>query len=522
MKRFAARAAVLLLGLGTVTACGTTTSTNGSNDTSNVNSSQTSQVSSQSGQQISIGLTAYPITLDPVHSSAWFDRQVMFNVYDTLFQLGPHNVIEPDLVKSYQISKDGKTYTFHLQTGVQFQDGTPFNAAAVKFNLERGLGKTSTSRSSLDDIVSIDTPNENTVVLHLKAPYSPLLSVLTDRPGMIVSPTAVQKEGSNYPNHPVGTGPYEFENAVKGDHITLVKNPHYWQAGLPKTPTIVFRAFSDPNVELTNLENGAVQIVDTIPPSQVANLQKNPQFTVIDKPSFGFAGYELNLKSGVFQNKDLRQAVDRAINRSALVAVATSGTALPAYSPFGPSSPVYDKQEDTPPPQNAAEIAQLLAKGGQPNGFSFTLKTLPSDKTNAETIQGMLAQYHINMKIEQIDAAGLGTAQQNGNFDMILAGWSGRLDPDQNTIQYFSTGAPLNFGSYSNPQVDALLNKAREQQSMANRKQTYAQVMNILHQDVPFIFLYHSTNLMAYSTKLQGFQYRSDGMIRAATLTLGN
>jgi len=513
-------AGLLATALGLVTACGGGNSTTPTNSaTSNTGNQSTTGTSAPSNQTLNIGLTAYPITMDPLTSSAWFDRQVMFNLYDTLFQLTADNQIQSDLVKSYKVSPDGKTYTFTLQTGVTFQDGTPFNAAAVKFNLERYLGPTSTSRSGLKDITSIDTPDDNTVVLHLDAPFSPLLSVLTDRGGMMVSPTAVQKEGKDFATDPVGTGPFEYKSSLQGDHITLVKNPHYWQAE-PKLDTLVFKAFSDPNVELSNLQSGAVQIVDSVPPQQVKDLQQNSNFTVISKASWAWAGYGLNTQAGPFKNKYLREAVNEAIDRNALVKVVLSGVGVPGYSALSPASPAYDKQEDTPPTPNAANIKQLLQKGGAPTGFSFTLKTLASDQLTAVTVQSMLAQYGITMKIDQLDAAGLGAAQDNTNFEAILEGWSGRLDPDQNMSQYFYADGPLNWAHYNNPAVDKLLTLGRSQQNMSDRTKTYAQLTDLLHQDAPAIFLYHKNNVIAMSSKVQGFQYRSDGMLRMATVYL--
>lgn len=505
--------------LGGITACGS-----GVGSSANVgpnNGSNGAGASGASNQTLYVGLTAYPITMDPLTSSAWFDRQIMFNVYDTLFQLGDNNQIEPDLVSSYEISADGLTYTLHLKQGVQFQDGTPFNAAAVKWNLERYQGKTSTSRSALTDITSIDTPDDNTVVLHLSAPFSPLLSIFTDRAGMMVSPTAAQKEGANYASHPVGTGPYEYKDSVQGDHITLVENPKYWN-GEPHIPTVVFRAFTDPNVELQNLESGSVQIIDSVPPQQVSSLQQNPKFTTISKPSWGWAGYALNTGTGALANQYLREAVNEAIDRTQLVTVVAKGQATPGYSAISPSQPGYDQQEDTPPTPDAATIKSLLAKGGKPNGFTFTLKTLASDSLTAQTIQGMLSQYGIQMNIQQMDAASLGAAQNNGNFDAILAGWSGRLDPDQNMSQYFYSNGPLNWVHFKNAQVDTLLNQARSQQSITDRQKTYAQVTDILHQQVPIVFLYHKNNILGMAANLKSFPYRPDGMIRVASLYFAN
>lgn len=505
-----------LVGLGTITACGTSGSSN------NATSTQGSTPTAASSTTLNIGLSADPPKLDPALSSALVDRQVMINIYDTLLQLGPGNHILPDLVKTYQVSPDGKTYTLNLQHGVTFQDGTPFNAAAVKFNLERDMQKSSPRHSGLAEVASIGTPNNYTVVLNLKKPFSPLLSILTGRTGMMVSPTAVKKEGANFLNHPVGTGPYEFKNRVQGAYITLVKNPHYWQAGEPKFNTVQYKIFTDPNVEYMNLKSGAVQIVDTVPAQDLASLQQNPSYTVQNQPGFGYQGIWLNVKSGPFTNQYLREAVNQAINRQNVVDVVLKGEGSPAYSPFGPSSPVYNKAEDTPPTPNAATVKSLLAKGGQPNGFSFTMEIAASPVTDqmAQVIQSMLSTYGIKMQIQQLDFGTLLANSQNGSFQALQLGWSGRLDPDQNIYSFFYTNGPLNSAGYSNPQVDQLLTQARLEQSMTQRAQTYGQVMSILHQQVPYVFLYHQNNTIAYTSQLQGFQYVSDGLIRVANLSM--
>lgn len=507
-----------VVGLGTITACGTA----GSSSTNNSTAAQGGTQTQASSTTLNIGLSADPPKLDPALSSALVDRQVMVNIYDTLLQLGPGNKIEPDLAKTYTISPDGMTYTLNLQQGVTFQDGTPFNAAAVKFNLERDMQKSSPRHSALTDITSIDTPDSSTVVLHLKRPFSPLLSILTGRTGMMVSPTAVQKEGANFVNHPVGTGPFEFKDRVKGDHITLVKNPHYWQSGEPKFDTVRYKIFTDPNVEYMNLKSGAVQIVDTVPAQDLASLQQNSAYVVQNQPGFGYQGIWFNVKSGPFTNQYLREAVDQAINRQTVVDVVLKGEGMPGYSPFGPSSPAYNKAEDTPPTPNAATIKSLLAKGGQPNGFSFTMQIATGSVTAqmAQVIQSMLSQYGIKMQIQQLEFGTLLANSENGSFQALQLGWSGRLDPDQNIYSFFYTNGPLNSAGFSNPQVDQLLNQARKEQTMSQRAQTYAQVMDILHQQAPYAFLYHQNNVIAYTSKLQGFQYVSDGLIRAANLSL--
>lgn len=511
MQKRAMVAIAMVASMGFLTACGQST------NTSNAGAAPTTAAPTT----LNVGLSADPPKLDPSLSSALVDRQVMVNIYDTLFQLASDNSIQPDLVDSYTVSSDGLTYTLKLKQNIQFQDGTPFNASAVKFNLMRDMDSKSPRRASLKAISSIDTPDDSTVVIHLKQPFSPLLGVLAGRAGMMVSPTAVQKYGSAYLNHPVGTGPYAFVDRVKGDHIDLVKNDKYWQSGEPHFAKVTYKIFTDPNVELTNLQSGAVQMVDTVPAQQLATLSQNSNFVIINKPSFGYQGIYLNVKAAPFNNVNLRNAVNAAINRQQLVDVMFKGAATPGNSTFSPVSPAYNQAEDTPPTPDAATVKSFLQKGGQPNGFSFTIE-VSSDPLTAQMatiIQSMLSTYNIKMTIKQLEFGTLLNDSETGSFQAMQLGWSGRLDPDQDIYSFYHTGGPLNASQYSNPEVDKLLDLARTQSSMADRAKTYAQVTDILHQDTPYVFLYHPDNVIAYAKNLQGFQYESDGLMRLWTLT---
>jgi len=517
-KQWIASSAIAALVLGTLSGCGST-----NNSTSANSPATTPGTSTASSSTLNVGLSADPPKLDPSLSSALVDRQVMMNIYDTLFQLTPENQVAPDLVQSYTQSTDGKTYTFKLQQGVTFQDGTPFNAAAVKFNIQRDQLKISSRHSALSPIVSIDTPDDYTVVLHLKAPFSPLLAVFTGRSGMMVSPTAVKKEGASFVNNPVGTGPYQFKDRIKGDHITLTKNPNYWQkSAAGHFSTVVYKIFTDPNVELTNLQSGAVQIVDTVPAQQLPTLAQNTSYVVSNKPGLGYQGFYLNVQTAPFNNVDLRDAVNAAIDRQVLVNAILKGVASPGYGPLSSASPAYDAASDTAPTPDATTIKKFLSLGGKPSGFSFTMQAAANPVTEQmmQIIQSMLAKYGITMKIQQLEFGTLLANNETHAFQASQLGWSGRLDPDQDIYPFFVTGGPQNGSAYSNPQVDQLLKKAREQSSMADRTQTYAQVMTLLHQDAPYVFLYHQNNVFAYTKNLQGFQAYADGVLRVASLSM--
>ncbi len=505
LKAYAATAAAVSLAMGAVVPF----------------SADAASASGTGTSTLSIGLSAEPVQLDPAMSSALVDRQVMINIYDTLLQLGPHNKILPDLVTSYSMSKDGLTYTLHLRHGVKFQDGTPFNAAAVVFNLHRDMQASSPRHAELTAVSSVQAIGSYTVVIHLKQPFSPLIAVLTGRTGMMASPTAVRKEGASFTRHPVGAGPYEFKDWVKGNHITLVKNPTYWKRGIPHFSQVVFKFFTDPNVEYMNLQSGAVQVVDTVPAQDLATLTQNSAFHVINQPSYGYQGIWINVHAAPFNNVYLREALNLAINRQTIVNVLFKGAAVAGYSPFGPVSPAYVRSEDTPPVPNPAAVRKLLQKGGKPDGFSFTMKIAnsPVIAEMAQIIQSMLSRYGIKMTIQQLEFGTLLSQSESHAFQALQLGWSGRLDPDENVYGFFYSGGPMNASGFSNARVDSLLNLARRESSQASRQRTYAQMMDILHVQVPYVFLYHPNNVLAYSAKLKGFDYVPDGLIRAYTLS---
>lgn len=524
-----------LIAMGALVGCGGAgTNSNTSNSANNANASSSNHSSSNAAasttgsqgttsgsQDLTIGLQADPVTLDPALSSALVDRQIMANVYDTLFALTPAGKIVPNLVQSYKISQDGKTYTLTLHKGIKFQDGSDFNAAAVKFNFERDMASSSARSSDLNMVQSVDTPDTNTVVLHLKYPYSPLLGVLTDRAGMMVSPTAVKNEGKNYPNHPVGTGPFAFSNRVKGDHITLVANKSYWK-GAPKIQKVTFKSFPDPNVEISNLESGSIQLSDQIPAQQLASLKQNANFVVSNKAGLGYQGVYLNTSQAPFNNQYLREAIDNAINRQTLVKVAFKGEASPGWAPFSPASPVYDAKVDSPPAPDPAKVKQFLKEGGKPNGFSFTYQTANSPVTTevAQIVQSMLKKYNIKMKIQQLEFGTLLTNNTKHNFEASALGWSGRIDPDNNAYQFWHTGGADNGSNFSDPVVDKLLTQARQISSMSQRKTLYDKFMNEMHKQDPYIFLYFQNNTFAYTKNLQGFKSYPDGVFRVDSMSL--
>src|SRR5207237_2397447 len=202
-------------------------------------------------------LDAGPPYLDPHRAGSAVYRQVFQKLFDKLVDLDGALAIVPMLATSWAVSADGRTVTLRIRQGVTFHDGTPFNADAVKANFDRMQDPRfpSARRSEIRPVESVVAADPYTVQLVLERPYSPLLYVLTDRAGMMVSPAAAQKEGLDYALHPVGTGPFAFVEKIPQDHITLQRNPAYWEKGLPYADRIVFRTISDDSARVANVKS---------------------------------------------------------------------------------------------------------------------------------------------------------------------------------------------------------------------------------------------------------------------------
>src|SRR5918998_5011212 len=282
-----------------------------------------------------VALDAEPPELDPNLSSAYVDRQVMASLYDKLVDIDQDGEIVPMLATSYEVSDDDLVYTFHLREGIKFHDGTEFNAEAVKYNLDRYQEEDSVRSTEVEPIESVEVVDEYTVRVTLSEPFAPFLAVLTDRAGIMASPKALEENNGRISKNPVGTGPFEFVERVRGDHITVERNQDYWRDGLPKIDSIEYRGIDDENVQYQNLQSGELDLIDSIPFVEFRELQESDDYEVSMEPGLGYQGIWLNVTQPPFDNKQLRKAVYRLVDPEAIVkAVRRKVGGTPANSPF--------------------------------------------------------------------------------------------------------------------------------------------------------------------------------------------
>lgn len=475
-----------------------------------------------SDQPLIVGISADPITLDPHDSTAMNDRNYYYQLFDTLVRLTPDLELAPGLAESWE-NPTPTTYILHLRQDVVFHDGTPFNAEAAKWNFERMLNPDEglPRRSEINMVEVVEVIDDYTVRIELSQPYAPFLSVLTDRAGMMVSPDAVAEYGDDFGTNPVGTGPFIFNEWTRNNRVTLVRNPNYWEEGLPEVAGVEYRIFPDPTVKLTNVRTGNAHIIDEIPPQNVASIRENDQVNVYEVSGLGYRYLDLNTVRPPFDEKLLRQAVSWAIDRESLVENVLRGTAVVAEGPCPPSLWCYDP-DFHPYERDVETVTRLLEEAGVPEGFSFTLIVAndSTDQVIAQFIQAQLAEANIRMDIQTVDASALSEALRSGEYEAMLVGWSGRSDPDGNLYGEFYTDAPINFRKWSNPEVDRLLDEARSTLDQDERYDLYLEVQNLIADGAPIVFLYSPTWLHATSEQVEGYQMYPDGRFRFRDVSL--
>jgi peptide/nickel transport system substrate-binding protein len=463
------------------------------------------------------------LTLDPLTSGYVSERQLYYNMYDSLVAIDTSLKIIPNLAESWD-TPDPTTYIFHLRQGVKFHDGTDFNADAVKFNLDRYLNdKTSRRAGEISFIQSTDVVDPYTVKVTLKQPFSPFLANLVDRAGMMLSPKAIQAGGQDFSRKPVGagTGAFRFVEWVQNDHMTMDRNPNYWKKDasgnqLPYLDKIIWHPITDSTVLLANLKTGDIDASYYVAPKDVAGLKGSTDVILEMAPGLSFDAFEFNTQKEPFNKKELRQAVAEAIDRDQISKTVYFGTELVGYGPLPPSSWAYDASLK-PYSASVDKAKQYMAAGGMPNGFTFEYKLASGSPVGQQLLQlvkDQVAKAGITLNITQLDSTVVSTDAQNGNFQATGYGWSGRIDPDGNIYNFLHTGGGLSDTKYSNPQVDDLLDKARATSDQAQRKGFYQQAVKMLADDAPMAWWGFAPSYYIHRPNVQNVQLYADYIMR--------
>ena len=467
------------------------------------------------------------VTLDPGVS---FDGQSVLlwrGVYETLLKYkGGSTEIVPDLAESYSISPDKLTYTFKIRKGIKFQDGETLDAAAVKLNIDRQIAIKQGIAYALGPVTKIETPDDSTVVLHLSTPSDGLLSAFAGLYTVeMISPKAIKDHATNNDwgqawlrDHMVGTGPYMLQGYTQSQQAVFTRNPNYWRGwDGDHFQRVIVKYIHEPSTEQLLLQQGEIDVALFLPDDVVESLDGKPGIAVTNVPSFNLYYIVLPTNKGPTANVKVRQAIAYGFNYQSFVKDMLRGKARQARGPlpsnfisFNPNIPQYD--------YDPAKAKQLLAEAGYPKG-GFTLKYIYESgywwkRPLGELFQSNMKDLGITVEIQEMSpsawAATLSNPQTAGEaFGLVW--WPTLATPYDYMWSVFDTqaqgSAGYNWGYYSNPKLDKLLDAASSEPDDAKRKEMYGEAQKLLVEESPALYIYEKNYRLPISDKLQGFVF---------------
>jgi peptide/nickel transport system substrate-binding protein len=474
-----------------------------------------------------IGLAEDPDILDPTLARTYVGRIVFASFCDKLFDIDEKVNIVPQLALSHETSADGKEVTIKLRPNVKFHDGEPLDAEAAKFSIERHLTMTSSFRKpELATVDHVEVVDPLTIKIVLKVPFSPLISQLTDRAGMMVSPKAAKAAGDRFGLHPVCAGPYKFVERVQQDRIVFEKFADYWNKDNVFIDKVVFLPIVDATVRLANLKSGALDLIERVLATDIKAVQADSKLKLSTAIELGYQGVTLNIgkdktKGPLSQSAKVRQALDLSIDREAINQVVFNGEFKPGNQWVNPDHPYYQKAF----PIHARDVAKakaLLKEAGvtPPVSVDFMVPKGAETEAVAQVIQSMAAETGFDMKIRVTEFATSLKQAEAGEYQAFMLAWSGRIDPDGNSYIFLHSDAPQNYSVWSNAEADKALDDARLVTDQGKRKALYEKLTKLELDEEAILYIYHRRILIAHTTKLEGYKQMPDGLVRVTGLRL--
>lgn len=459
------------------------------------------------GGTLRVGRPSDPSTLDPHFSTAGADHTFLYALYDGLvgFDLETLEPV-PGLAESWELLDD-TTLVLQLRDGVQFHDGTPLNAEAVKFNIERSLNdERSTGRADVGNIESVEVVDDLSVRINLVRPDSALLLILSDRVGMMVSPSAVGEQGGTVERAPVGTGPFKFVEWTPGDRVVVERNPDYWRDDV-YLDGIQFIVLSDVDARVNALVSGQVDVVDEVSALDIDFLKSADGLEVKFGPSLQYQKWFMNQGRPPLNDPAVRHAINVAIDREALNETLQGGYGEVAWMPFPSTHWAY--QPDLVPSYDFdPELARkLLAEAGYQDGVTINAAVFANSTAirRAELIQAQLAEVGITLEITSMELiAAVRGFLDDFTFDALLSEWTGRIEPNQTLALQLRENARFNPGRNRVERVEALLDEAVSYYELEERKRVYQDLMEVIIEESLEIPLFFEPSVLAHDERVQG------------------
>ncbi|MFB4163537.1 ABC transporter substrate-binding protein [Alteribacillus sp. JSM 102045] len=468
-------------------------------------------------------------SLDPAKETDGETFYVTQQIYDTLIQYEDGTTeLEPALATDWEASEDGSEFTLELREGVTFHDGTEFNAEAVVANFERWMesedyvyyGSMFGGYGDDEDniIDNVEATDKYEVTFTLRDSSAPFLKNLAMSPFAIASPEAFD----TLEEDPVGTGPFTLDNWSRNDSITLNKNEEYWVEGKPHLNRIIFQVIPDNSSRLTALQNGEVDLIDGVNPSDQSKIEDDANIEVFMRPPLNVAYMPMNNEEDPFDDPLVRQAVNHAIDKQSLIDSFYEGNAEPAKNMLPPTINGYNDDIE-PYEYDPDQAKELLEEAGYEEGeLTINLWTMdnprpymPAPQKIAESIQKDLDDIGVTASIQTIDWSTYLEKAQNGEMPAFLIGWIGdNGDADNFLYTLLGTGSGNNYSNYSNEEVDEVLKQAQAETDEDARAELYYEAQELIHEDAPVVPLVHYESIMAGVDTLEGYKPAPTGSER--------
>jgi ABC-type transport system substrate-binding protein len=448
---------------------------------------------------------------------------VLEHIYEPLFSMSPEGELEPLLADSIE-SGEENSYIITLKEGITFTDGMPFNAEAVKANLDWVLDtdNSATFRFLLvvgGEPAEVEVVDEYTVEITTAEPFAPLPAHLSHGSLAMVSPAALEEGSEFLATNAIGTGPYMLGQWDRSEQVILERNADYW-GDAPAIDTLVFRVVQEAGARIVEAEAGTVDVAVRIPPADISRLEANEDVNVEITPGLRTIYIFFNVNAAPFDDVRVRQAVNHAIDKNAIVERLFDGAAAVSTAPF--ASPIFGYSEQEPYEYNPELARELLAEAGYEDGVTVTLHHPTSryvqDALVSDAVRAQLSEVGINVELETLEwpqyVPFVRAPEEENEVQFAMLGWSTpTVDADYALFALFhSSEHPPGFNGafYDNAEVDALLEEARSTLDPAAREEAYAQAIDIIWEEAPWLFLYSETQVTAISSDVEGFVVHPD------------
>jgi len=463
--------------------------------------------------------------LDPVttalNTSIWY----FMSIYDQLIRVAPDGIsLEPSLAESWDISEDGLTYTFHLRPNVLFSDGTPLTSADVLYSWVRAANDPgqiwtftldAMKRDAEGQVEGITAPDDATVVVELAKPWVPFVSDVAMFNLSVISKAFAEGNEERLATECMGTGPFALGEFRAGEILTLVKNPHYWEEGLPLLDGVDVNLVPDDNARILQLQGGELDGIMDVPFNRVPELQADPNLKVYQFPSTYTRYILLNVREAPLDDVHARRALQYATDRQTLVDVVLFGNGIPATS-FMPKGALYWNDTLEGYPYDLAKAQEELAQSATPDGFALELSTIAgfvSDESMATALKDMWSQIGVEVTISPLETSIFNEAFTNATFQAMSQYWTNDIiDPDelvgfavlQESVQAFHTG-------WENAEAQDLTRQGAAASDPQKRKEIYFRIQEIHSEESPMLPLYYQPYLNVTTTQVHNFQHPPTG-----------